>query len=397
MARTSGFWNTSGTPTGHQVANYTQALWSTAVQVISACSGREGVAPNFLASLTCTSPAVHTVRVNTGVAIIDGKWFINGSSYDLTVDSTPSYRMDRIILRANWSGFILDLYVKKGTDGSATPPTLTQTSGTTYEISLYTSYVVSGGTITLTDERTWAVIAVDSATIEEGSVGTLRVKDGSINSVKLGTQAVIAGKIATGGVSASAQVANDIIDSQHYAAGSIDLEHMSANSVDSDQYVDGSVDPIHIANRTRSFLVPGFPDDSNGGSALGRWELQGVEMPDTETTNLFGGFYVPSDFSSTMTVKAVVIPLASGNMYALNQAKHGAVGEAWDIHSVSLGATTAAVTSGQPNEELSLSLTNAAIGDYVGLYFYRYAAHTSDTVGTIVYFRGWLVSYTADS
>lgn len=160
MAELSGFWTTTGTAVGDQQASYTQAQWSTAAKIMSACSGFEGVAPAYLNSLAGTVTAANTVAINTGGAMVDGKWFINNASQDVNIPSASgagNTRIDRIVLRADWANFNVSVYRIAGTNASSpTAPAVTQTSGTTYDIKLYQALVTTAGVVTLTDERQYA-------------------------------------------------------------------------------------------------------------------------------------------------------------------------------------------------------------------------------------------------
>jgi len=183
MAQLSGFWSTTGTASGHQQASYTQAHWSTAAKILAACAGFEGVAPGLLNSLSCTASDVEEVTVNTGGAVVDGKWFLNDATQALTVAASAggTTRIDRIILRCTWASFQCVLTVLAGTN-SATPtaPALTQTSGTLYEIALYQALVNSSGVVTLTDERTMASPTIRA---RQGGSATVWANPGTNNYV----------------------------------------------------------------------------------------------------------------------------------------------------------------------------------------------------------------------
>jgi hypothetical protein len=160
MAQNSGFWTTTGTATGHQTAGYTQANLSTAMQIIAACSGSEGVAHEYLNQLAGTVTGANTVAINTGAAMVDGKWYINDASADVDIPDAVGVgntRIDRIVLRADWAGFDVEITRIAGTDAvSPTAPAVTTTSGTTYDIMLYQALVTTAGAVTITDERQWA-------------------------------------------------------------------------------------------------------------------------------------------------------------------------------------------------------------------------------------------------
>ena len=180
MAEFSGYWTTNGAGSGDQVASYTQVHDSTASRILAACSGFEGVAPGYLNELACTDKADNTCAVNTGGAVVDGKWYINDASADVNIPSASgagNTRIDRIVLRASWAGFDIAITRIAGTDAvSPTAPDITQTSGTTYDIQLCQVLVDTAGALTVTDERTWATPQVDGTTLTT-SVGNLKIVD----------------------------------------------------------------------------------------------------------------------------------------------------------------------------------------------------------------------------
>lgn len=299
MTEFSGLWTTSGTPTGDQQASYTQAQLSTAFEILAACSKFEGVAPTYLNELAGSDGGANTCNIATGGAMVDGKYYHNSATVPVTIPSAVgggNTRIDRVVLRASWSGFTVRITRIAGTDAaSPTAPAITQTSGTTYDIMICQALVDTSGNITVTDERVWAMPDVDNSTIEN-STGTLRVKDSGIVAAKIGTGAVTEAKIGTGAVTNTkigagavqatqiqssavtetkigtgavtitklgadcvdgTKIADDAIDSEHYVDGSIDLAHLAADcvngtkivddSIDSEHYVDGSIDLAHLS------------------------------------------------------------------------------------------------------------------------------------------------------
>ena len=340
MTETSGFWTTSGTPSGHQVANYTQAIWSVAAEILAACSGFEGVAPGYLNEYACSDGGANTVDVANGGGVSDGKWHKSDSVENVNIPSAVgggNTRIDRVVIRVTWANFEAEIHRIAGTD-AADPsiPAITQTSGTTYDIMLCQALVNTGGDITATDERVWAVPQVDNSTIET-NVGQIRVKDEGIGAVK-------------------------------------------------------------IINRTRKFHVP-VTASKNTTDTLEPLEsnIQGLEMVDAKNCFAYGYFVVPQDFVSDMKIKAVISPGASGNLYALNHAYYGSCGEAYDSNDDSNGFDTEAVTLQEIECVRELTLTAEAIDDRVIIFLNRDAANASDTINSVVYMRGWVVEYTADS
>jgi len=214
-------------------------------------------------------------------------------------------------------------------DNDPSIPALTQAFGTTWEISLATFTITTGGVITVTDDRTF---------------------------------------------------------------------RRSTAVIDTDEILDNAVTPAKIANRTRKlFILPikrRYTTATDQVLVPGGYLADGATTPDTD---FYGFFIVPNDFTSGMTVKAVVVPGGSGDIYAIHNIKYGQVGEVYTTHTGTVGYSAIAVTLNQFNAILSLSLASAAPGDIVLLEFSRDAVDVLDTVNTFAYLTGWLVEYTADS
>lgn len=156
MAETSGFWTTSGTPAGHQVAGYTQSHHSKALSIAAAVGRKEGVAVGYLNELKATVTGANTVSVASGGALVDGKYYENSAAVAVTIPSATSgnTRIDRIVIQATWGSFIAKIVRLAGIDsGSPTPPALTKNTGSVYEIPICQALVNSSGAVTVTDER----------------------------------------------------------------------------------------------------------------------------------------------------------------------------------------------------------------------------------------------------
>jgi hypothetical protein len=219
MTELSYLWTTSGSPSGDQVASYTQAHWAVIGRILAACSHFEGVAPNFLNEFAVTFPSANTARVASGGAVVDGKPYQNDSNVDVNIPSATgggNTRIDRIVLRVSWSGFSVRLTRIAGVSASSpTPPAITQTSGTTYDIMLYQVRVTTGGTVTLeVDERQWAIVATDDSTLEDDGAGTLRVKSGGITATQLASNAVTTAKITDANVTLAKMAADSVDDTK---------------------------------------------------------------------------------------------------------------------------------------------------------------------------------------
>jgi len=253
LTQTSGFYTTAGSPTGHQVASYTQAIAAKAWAIMAACYNFEGVAPSYLNALVGSVPGVNTARIGTGGAVVDGQWYKNDAAYDVTIPSAVgggNTRIDRVVLRVTWASFQCVITRIAGTDAaSPVAPAITQTPGTTYDILLYQALVNTGGTVTLTDERVYAWVA-------------------------------------------DAGIATNAVTTAKILAANVTLAKMAANSIDSDQYVDGSIDYEH--------------DSAGASKVTGRVGGSATEWGTVGTTN-----YVPT--SARIQVGAAVVG-AGGNV-----------------------------------------------------------------------------------
>lgn len=188
MTEKSGFWNTEGvSPVGDQLDGYNEIVWSDAASILASCSGFEGVGASLLNALEVIATDLNEVTVDTGGAVVDGKWYKNDAGKAVVIPSAVgggNTRIDRIVLRCSWAGYTVRIHRIAGTDAATpTAPAITQTSGTTYDITLAQVLVDTSGNCTVTDER---VIATEEKTdtyyvIALDALADVVVADGLIN------------------------------------------------------------------------------------------------------------------------------------------------------------------------------------------------------------------------
>ena len=82
------------------------------------------------------------------------------------------------------------------------------------------------------------------------------------------------------------------------------------------------------------------------------------------------------------------------------EAMYGAAGEAYNTHTEN-HATGVTATGGvnilnDQQAANALTLANVALGDYVGIDFFREGTHVSDTLGNQIHLLGLIFSYTAN-
>src|SRR5512145_3159566 len=113
------------------------------------------------------------VSVALGAAWIDGVYFSSTTAQTLAI-STPIVGTTggHIILRVDYSADTARLYAVSSTDGISTPPALTQTSETLYEIRIATYTITTGGVVALTDAREYMHFStrVSESMLDTGAV-----------------------------------------------------------------------------------------------------------------------------------------------------------------------------------------------------------------------------------
>lgn len=112
----------------------------------------QGPLPNVLNELEVTGVAT-PVSVNTGVALADGKYYMNDSAANVVVPSPAvNPRIDRIVIRKSWAAQTCRITRIEGIEGGGAPA-ITQNDGVTWDVPLAQYSITVGGVITVTDER----------------------------------------------------------------------------------------------------------------------------------------------------------------------------------------------------------------------------------------------------
>ena len=145
----------------------------------------------------------------------------------------------------------------------------------------------------------------------------------------------------------------------------------------------------------KTFLKPFFTgrNGTDGTDIFRRTNAAGLSFPDNKVCTAGSTFIVQNDFISDMTVRVVVIPLATGNLYGRLDANYAACSETWNTHSDTAGPSAVAVNNLLNECILEVVLSNESIGDIVGVMFQRDAADPLDTLGATVNAQGILVEY----
>jgi len=146
MAEYSFPWD--GTTVG-DCGPYSSATWDDMYHMVYGDGIIAGVGGELAVSGTA-SP----LTVASGAAFVNGKFYRNTASVSVVVPTpTSATRIDRIVLRADYTAQTVRITRLAGTEGSGSPPPLTQSDGVRWEISLAQVTITVGGSITITSER----------------------------------------------------------------------------------------------------------------------------------------------------------------------------------------------------------------------------------------------------
>jgi microcystin-dependent protein len=156
MAEISKWW--PGNTVGHAVSFNSDNLANLAYTIYCRQSANKGVLRGVMSELNLTGSS-SPLTLAAGAALIRGYEYESNAGISVAV-STPATatRIDRIVLRANWTAQTVTAVLLSGAEGGSAPA-LTQNFGVTWEIPLWKVTVTTGGVFTLTDEREFCEFA----------------------------------------------------------------------------------------------------------------------------------------------------------------------------------------------------------------------------------------------
>ena len=108
---------------------------------------------------------------------------------------------------------------------------------------------------------------------------------------------------------------------------------------------------------------------------------------------------VPDDFVSFTSLQAVwICSAAAGNLYWYLYNNYASCGEAYGLHYEEPGYSTtptrgANILNCDTPEDDPLVFPNLAVGDFIGVNFYRKGDHANDTLDATFYLFGLLFNY----
>lgn len=183
MTQNSMLWTTNNTGDG-PTGGFTQANW---VDFNRYILGRLSSATQAVLDLASGTDLLVTgtatpVSIAAGAALVYGFFYWNDATVTQAI-TTPAIGTTgfRIVLRASWAAQTVRIALLTSSDGVATIPAVTQTPGTTYEVSLATGTVTTGGVIALTDTRAYVHMAtrIDRSQVDGGTSMRIPFNDSS--------------------------------------------------------------------------------------------------------------------------------------------------------------------------------------------------------------------------
>ncbi len=191
MAESSIFWTTGST--GDGASPYTQAqIFAWLLRTFVNAPATEGILKGYANELAPSGTA-SPVAIATGAAMVYGIPYENTAVVNVAVP-TPVIGTTgrRIVLRASWAAQTVRVVLLSSSDGVAAIPAATQTPGTTYDHTLATLTITTGGVITLTDTRGYLHpnIKVATQNIDDNAITNAKMADNAVGTAELIADAV---------------------------------------------------------------------------------------------------------------------------------------------------------------------------------------------------------------
>jgi hypothetical protein len=282
-----------------------------------------GVLRNYLNELEVIG-ATLPVTMKSGGALVRGRLYLNDDPVRFYVGlPTTATRTDRIVLRSSWSAqTIRAVLSENASEGTGTPPALTQSLGVTWEIPIATLAVTTGGDVTVTDNRSWIHVG-------------------------------------------------------------------------------------HHRQRVEFVRAMGGYDQTNT-TALTPGDRDGVLLVDGTRSSAYSQWAVPADYVKDLRVEPILVTTANvtggtGNLYGEITVVHTACGEnpndGSDPITTDSGLQTMIVTTNDLGElfvPISIWVPNAAVGDIIQLWFWRFDEYGDGTLVGDVRCMGFRITYTSD-
>lgn len=146
----------------------------------------EGVIPDYLNELVVTNPAGVTIRVATGAAIVDGKFYNNTANVDFA-GAAPGGGSNFYTVVSHKDFAAQTVRLSMLGPNVVAPPAVTQADGVDWEIAIATVEITSGSVVTITDVRVYCHFNTEivNVMIPDDEIDGDKLVDTSVDAVKL--------------------------------------------------------------------------------------------------------------------------------------------------------------------------------------------------------------------
>ena len=153
----------------------------------------------------------------------------------------------------------------------------------------------------------------------------------------------------------------------------------------------------NLADRARTLWVPATECENVTDGTYENQVLRGWEMVDGKDCTCYGSFRCPADYASALTIQGIFESPSAGNARMRLRGYYSSSGQAYTTHATTNNTVDEAILA-DINDQMTtpVSMGSIVVGDYAVVECEREGSHVNDTVGDVVYFVGFLVSYTAD-
>ncbi len=244
--------------------------------------------------LVVSNPAGTTIRVATGAALVDGKFYETDANVDNVIAAPAvSTRIDRVILRKIWGTQTVRVAILTGVEGGGVP-TVTQTDGTIWEIPLAQISITTVPAITITDERDFCrsplIAALTGAYTELETItadGSSAVIDfQSIPQTSKHLVLIGQGRMEGAILEADLQIRFNNDSGANYNDQQTKGENVTASAVSSVGANEGELGQIPAASASAGFASSIYFNIPNyTGSFFKQWLGMSIHMPNNTPSN----------------------------------------------------------------------------------------------------------------
>lgn len=232
-------------------------------------SGVRGVLKGHLNELA-VSGSTSPLSVATGGALVAGFWYVSDAVTSVTIATPASAtRIDLLVLRANYLNRTVRITTITGTEGGGAPSPI-RIVNETWDIPLAQLSITTGGAITLTDRRSFAMFATrPEASLDQ--YGTSQIQDLSIDADAIALSAVTTSKLAANAVD-TAELDSSAVTNAILATSAVTATGLASDAITTAKILDANVTAAKLAANA---IASNLSFERQGGNAS-NWSTAGT-------------------------------------------------------------------------------------------------------------------------